>query len=190
MLKGTMSEDKDTPPGQKTSISLYEFYAIGVERLLEKAPWELERAVSKYHESFLTEQRCLGLAILLLLGEDHVPKQLIREQAMPGFEDQTRASVNQAVFLRALKSYFKAKNLNTVRADMALERMQTYLTDSREASQRGKSPLEAMLQIVARRVPPEDAAQREQYATRVEKIYSYIEGLVTDVLLKRYDVSS
>jgi hypothetical protein len=88
----------------KASISLYEFYAIGIERLIEKAPWELERAVSAYHESFLVEQRCLGLSILLLLGEDHVPAQTIRDQAMPGFEDQTRASVNQAVFLRGMRA--------------------------------------------------------------------------------------
>jgi hypothetical protein len=185
-----MSEGQDTADEQKTGISLYEFYAIGIERLIEKAPWELERAVSKYHESFLTEQRCLGLSILLLLGEDHVPKQLIREQAMPGFEDQTRISVNQAVFLRALKHYFKAKNLNTVRADMVLERMQTYLHDSREAGKRKSSPLEAMLDIVARRVPPQSDEQREQYAARVGKIYDYIEGLVEKGLLKRYEIAS
>src|SRR6185369_16192743 len=125
-----MSEGQDTADEQKTGISLYEFYAIGIERLIEKAPWELERAVSAYHESFLTEQRCLGLAILLLLGEDRVPPKLIKEQAMPGFEDQTRASVNQAVFLRALKHYFAAKSLNQIRADMVLERMQSYLNDS------------------------------------------------------------
>jgi len=184
-----MSKDDGLPEEPKASISLYEFYAIGIERLLEKAPWELERAVSAYHESFLTEQRCLGLAILLLIGEDHVPTQLIRAQAMPGFEDQTRASVNQAVFLRALKHYFKAKNLNAVRAEMVLERMQSYLNDSRQANEQGKSPLEAMLHTVVRRVPPQGDAQWEQYAVRVEKIYDYIEGLVEKGLLKRYTVA-
>lgn len=183
-----MAEEKDGPAVAKTGISLYEFYVIGIERLLERAPWELERAVSKYHESFLTEQRCLGLAILLLLGEDYVPEQLIREQAMPGFEDQTRASVNQAVFLRALRHYFKAKNLNPVRADMVLERMQSYLQDSRQASERKQNPLEAMLHTVTKRVPPQDMAQRAQYEIRVSKIYDYIEGLVEGSLLTRYKI--
>jgi hypothetical protein len=172
----------------KSDISLYEFYAISIERLIEKAPWELERSVSAYHESFLVEQRCLGLSILLLLGEDHVPAQTIRDQAMPGFEDQTRASVNQAVFLRALKHYFAAKNLNQIRAEMVLERMQSYLTDSRQAGDEGRSPLEAMLRTVSKRVPPQSIEQQEQYTQRVEKIYDYVEGLVEKALLKRYDI--
>jgi len=93
-----MAEETDRPEDEavKSPISLYEFYAIAIERLVEKAPWELERAVSKYHESFLTEQRCLGLSILLLLGEEQVPKKLL--QGVPKFEAQTRTSVNQAVF--------------------------------------------------------------------------------------------
>lgn len=183
-----MTEDNGRADEAKTGISLYEFYAIGIERLIEKAPWELERAVSAYHESFLTEQRCLGLSILLLLGENQVPDQVLRSQAVPGFEDQTRATVNQAVFLRALRHYFAAKQLNAVRADMVLERMQSYLHDSREASEQGRNPLEAMLATVVKRVPPQDEAQREQYAVRVEKIYDYIEGLVSKALLKRYEV--
>jgi hypothetical protein len=172
----------------KTGISLYEFYAIGIERLLDRAPWELERAVSAYHESFLTEQRCLGLAILLLLGEEHVPDVAIN--SMPGFEVQTRISVNQAVFLRALKHYFTANGLNPVRADMVLERMQSYLSDSREANKQKKSPLEAMCLTMSKRVPPRDGDQAAQYQTRVNKIYDYIEGLVEKSLLKRFEVSS
>jgi hypothetical protein len=172
----------------KTGISLYEFYAIGIERLLDRAPWELERAVSAYHESFLTEQRCLGLAILLLLGEEHVPDTAV--SSLPGFETQARASVNQAVFLRALKHYFSANRLNPVRADMVLERMQSYLTDSREANKNKQSPLDAMCLTMSKRVPPRDENQAEQYQTRVNKIYDYIEGLVEKSLLKRFEVSS
>jgi len=184
-----MTEGRQIPDGDKSAISLYEFYAIAIERLLEKAPWELERAVSAYHESFLTEQRCLGLAILMLLGEDHVPEASIK--GMPGFEHQTRISVNQAVFLRALRHYFEAKQLNRVRADMVLERMQSYLNDSRTAGQGDEiSPLDAMLQTVIRRVPPQDNAQREQYTVRVGKIYDYIEGLVQKGLLKRYVIAA
>jgi hypothetical protein len=139
--KQIMTEQADSLDTDKTDISLYEFYVLAIERLLQRAPWELERAVSTYHESFLTEQRCLGLAILLLLGEDHVPKEAL--ETMPGFEDQIRASVNQATFLRALKHYFQQQRLNPIRAEMALERMQSYLTDSRKASDSNQSPLEA-----------------------------------------------
>ncbi len=183
-----MGDDNNTGRQEKSQVSLYEFYAIGIQRLIERAPWELERAVSKYHESFLVEQRCLGLAILLLLGEEQVPMETIRSQAMPGFEDQTRASVNQAVFLRALKHYFGSKNLNQVRAEMVLERMQSYLQDSRNASVHNQNPLEAMLSTVTRRVPPENEEQKQQYVVRVEKIYDYIEGLVEGSLLARYEV--
>lgn len=172
----------------KTEITLFEFYALGIAKLLEHAPWELERTVSAYHESFLTEQRCLGLAILVLLGEDHVPPAAVH--SMPGFEEQTRASVNQAVFLRALKRYFEQKNLNPTRATMVLERMGTYIADSKAASKASKNPLEAMLAIVVKRVPPKDDEQRFQYKVRVGKIYDYIEGLVEKSLLKRYQVSS
>ena len=183
-----MSNQEDLDDEPRVGISLYEFYAIGFERLLKHAPWELERAVSVYHESFLTEQRCLGLAILLLLGEDHVPREAV--ESMPGFEDQTRASVNQAVFRRALKHYFQAAQLNPVRADMVLDRMQSYVTDSRAANNRQESPLSAMLDIMSRRVPPRSEEQHALYATRVEKIYDYIDGLVEGSLLKRYEISS
>jgi hypothetical protein len=82
-----MTEGSGGSDNAKTNISLYEFYVIGIERLVEKAPWELEQSVSAYHESFLTEQRCLGLSILLLLGEDYVPQQ---NDTLPGFEHQAR----------------------------------------------------------------------------------------------------
>ena len=152
-----------------------------------KAPWELERAVSAYHESFLTEQRCMGLAILLLLGESHVPGDAV--QSMPGYEKQARFSVNQAVFRRALKHYFEAKKLNPVRADMVIERMGSYIADSREAEQSDKDPLEAMYNTLVKRVPPREEDQAEQYAKRVEKIYDYVSGLVK-ALLKRYEIRS
>jgi hypothetical protein len=182
-----MQEAADQETSARTPISLYEFYAIGIGRLLERAPWELERAISAYHESFLTEQRCLGLAILLLLGEEQVPQH---HGALPGYEAQARTSVNQAVFLRALKHYFAAKNLNQVRAEMVLERMHSYLTDSRAANAAGQSPLDAMLHIVMKRVPPQSEAQREGYAERVEKIYDYVDGLVNKAILKRYEITT
>ena len=184
--KQKTSDVSDEMPDEKARISLYEFYALGIERLLVKAPWELERAVSVYHESFLTEQRCLGLTMLLLLGEEHVRHDAV--QSMPGYEDQARFSVNQAVFRRALRRYFESNNLNPVRADMVIERMGTYITTSREATQLQADPLEAMFRTLTRRVPPQDEEQEVQYANRIEKIYDYVSGLV-DALLERYEIS-
>jgi hypothetical protein len=185
------SEPIDQPTDDTTEgrarISLYEFYALGIERLVEKAPWELERHVSPYHERFLTEQRCMGLAILLLLGENNVPEGAV--QSMPGYEQQARFSVNQAVFRRALKRYFEAKRLNPIRADMVIERMGSYVADSREAEAAQSDPLEAMYNTLVRRVPPQDEAQAERYAERVEKIFNYVSGLV-EAMLKRYEITS
>ena len=183
--KHIFNDAADDVPEEKANISLYEFYALGIERLIVKAPWELERSVSTYSESFLTEQRCMGLAILLLLGENHVPGDAV--QSMPGFENQARFSVNQAVFRRALKHYFEAKGLNPVRADMVIERMGTYITDSRDAEQTDGDPLEAMFNTLVRRVPPREETQGEQYSARVEKIYDYVAGLV-EAMLKRYEI--
>jgi hypothetical protein len=182
-----MSEGATIPEGPKTDISLYEFYAIGVDHLVAKAPWELVRAVSAYHGNFLTEQRCIGLSILLLLGEEHVPASAI--QSMPKFENQVRASVSQATFIRALKYYFQQNGIETTRADMVLERMQSYLNDSRLADSGGKDPLDAMMGILERRVPPKTALQRQQYTQRIEQIYHYIEELVMGSLLKRYNIA-
>ncbi len=184
-----MKELKQMPEeaDEKTNISLYEFYVIGINSLLVKAPWELERSVSAYHESFLTEQRCLGLAILLLLGEEHVPRKAVN--SLPGFEDQIRTSVNQAVFLRALRHYFEEMKLETNRADIALERMQSYLVGSRNARSKKQDPLVSMLETMCKRVPPKDKPQRILYEARVEKIYDYIEGLVENNLLKRYIIT-
>lgn len=191
-----MNEDKqaaDAVPSadaaaEKTDISLYEFYALGIERLIIKAPWELERAVSPYHESFLTEQRCLGLAILLLLGENHVPEAAV--QSAPGYEAQARSSINQAVFRRALKRYFESAGLNPVRADLVIERMGSYVANSRQAEEQNSDPLEAIFGTLVKRVPPSDEDQAEQYAARVQKIYDYVSGLVEDGLLKRYRIAS
>jgi hypothetical protein len=178
---------EDSAAENRTPISLYEFYALGIERLVERAPWELERSVSAYHERFLTEQRCLGLSILLLLGENQVPEGAV--QSMPGYENQARFSVNQAVFRRALKRYFESKQLNPIRADMVVERMGSYITDSRDAEKSDKDPLEAMFGTLARRVPPKNEEQAEGYAKRVEKIFEYVSGLV-EVVLKRFEITA
>lgn len=174
------------PEGKQSRISLYEFYALGITHLLAKAPWELVRAVSEYHGNFLTEQRCIGLCIMLLLGEDHVPASAVR--SMPKFENQVRASVNQATFRRALKHYFAQHGIEAERADMVLERMQSYLIDSRKAYADKQDPLDAMAAILIRRVPPRTDTQRDLYVQRIEHIYQYIEELVTGNLLQRYAI--
>lgn len=191
MSEGKHIADIDSPKGaqdEKSSITLYEFYAIGIERLLIKAPWELEQSVSSYHERFLTEQRCMGLAILLLLGENHMPESAVK--GVPGYEEQARFSVNQAVFRRALKHYFEANKLNPVRADMVIERMGSYITDTQQAEEQGKDALEAMYGTLSKRVPPRDDAEADKYAKRVEKIYEYVSGLVEDGILKRYEITN
>lgn len=182
-----MSAEASTLGEPKASISLYEFYALGITHLLAKAPWELQRAVSEYHGNFLTEQRCIGLAILLLLGEEHVPANLL--ESMPKFEAQIRASVSQATFLRALKHYFEQHNIEVGRAQLVLERMQSYLHDSRTADKEHRDPLEAMTNTLIKRVPPKTDRQHELYKQRVEKIYDYIEALVEDSLLQRYQIT-
>jgi len=182
-MEGTAADND-----QKAGITLFELYAIGIERLIEKAPWELERAVSAYHESFLTEQRCLGLAVLLMIGETQLPIKMVH--SVPGFEDQARASVSQAVFLRALKQYFAAKGLSAARGEMVLERMQSYIADWRRAAAEQQNATEYMLATVIKRVPPQSEEQREQYAVRVSKICDYVEGLVGKGLLRRYEVSA
>jgi hypothetical protein len=184
-----MREELDNSDEPRANISLYEFYAMGIQHLLQKAPWELEQAVSIYRQSFLSEQRCIGLSILLLLGEDEVPESA-SANSMPGFEEQARRSVNQAVFLRALKHYFQQAGIEALRADAVLKRMHTYLADSREADAAQGDPLAAMTETLVRRVPPQHAEQRAQYEQRIEKIYDYIEALVLHNFLKRYRITS
>jgi hypothetical protein len=190
MLKVVMSEHADDTERAKAkaNISLYEFYVLGITHLVAKAPWELVRVVSEYHGNFLTEQRCIGLSILLLLGENHVPADAA--ESMPKYEAQVRASVNQATFKRALTHYFQSQGIEASRSDLVLERMHSYVTDSREAYAAGGDPLEAMLTILAKRVPPKTDHQRELYEQRVVKIFEYTEELVEDNLLRRYQIAA
>ncbi|HSX43411.1 MAG TPA: hypothetical protein VLF59_04985 [Candidatus Saccharimonadales bacterium] len=170
----------------KQSISLYEFYAIGINHLIEKAPWELVQAVSAYHGNFLTEQRCIGLSILLLMGEEHVPASAA--ESMPKYAQQVRASVNQATFLRALKHYFVSHTIEEARAALVLERMQSYLTESRAAEAGNQDPLLAMTDVLTKRVPPKDTQQGALYMQRIEKIFQYLQDLVENTLLARYTI--
>lgn len=171
----------------KRKISLYEFYVLGVDRLLVRAPWELGRAVSTYHQMFLNEQRCIGLTILLLIGEEYVPDAGLN--ALPGYEDQARASANRAVFLRALKHYFDRTRSDASRAEKVLKRMGPYVVEARAATESKTDPLKRMLETLCKRIPPKDDRQRELYEDRLEKMYGYIEDLVQNDLLSRYSIT-
>lgn len=179
-----MNEEGD---GGKRKISLYEFYVLGTDRLLLKAPWELGRAVSAYHEMFLTEQRCIGLTILLLMGEDHVPTKGLN--VPPGYKAHARASTNQAVFMRALKYYFQRTKFDPSRAEKVLARMVPYVVDARKASETKGDPLKQMYQTICKRASPKDEHERKLYAERVCKMYDYIENLVQNDLLVKYRIS-
>lgn len=171
----------------KRGISMYEFYVLGIDRLLLKSPWELGRAVSAYHEMFLTEQRCIGLTMLLLIGEDYVPAKSLH--ALKGYEAQARASTNQAVFMRALKYYFERTRFDPSRAEKVLERMVPYIAEARAANAVKEDPLKRMYQTVCKRVPPRDEHQRKLYAERIAKMYDHIESLVQNDLLKAYRIA-
>ena len=73
---------------------------------------------------------------------------------------------------------------------MVIERMGSYIADSRAAEQNDQNPLQVMCETLIKRVPPRDDAQAEQYAARVGKIFEYVSGLVEGSLLKRFEITS
>jgi hypothetical protein len=172
----------------KISISLYEFYAMGINTLLTKAPWESGERVSAYHESFLYEQRLLGLTILFLLGEEYIPKDVLKTMP-PKYRDQVRHSVNQAVFSRALKHHYRQTSDGDSVAELMVRRMETYINTTREASRADTDAVEAVTTTLARRVPPLNRNQLELYTKRVEKIFVFTENLVTKSLKNSYNIT-
>jgi hypothetical protein len=171
----------------KINVSLYEFYAMGINSLLKRAPWEAEERLTKYHESFLYEQRLVCLSMLFLLGEEHVPQSLL--QTMPQeYGAQIRDSVNHAVFLRALKHYYRHIPSGDAVATRVMERMHSYISITREASAQNADPLEAITLMLAKRVPPTDEEQEELYYQRVQKIFNYTDGLINRSLKEKYEI--
>jgi hypothetical protein len=171
----------------KIQISLYEFYAMGINSLVTRAPWEAGGRVSSYNESFVYEQRLLALALLLLLGEEYVPESVVR--TMPKkFSAQVRNSVNQSVFLRALKNHYRALPNGDALAQEMMIRMESYITITRKAHEQNADPLEAITQTLSRRVPPRDQSQNSNYLKRVSKIFAYTEGLATRSLGSKYEI--
>lgn len=171
----------------KVKITLYEFYAMGINSLLVKAPWEREAQISAYRESFLMEQRLFSLTILFLLGEEYVPKETLKTMP-PKFHPQVRNSVNTAVFLRALKHHFRHHPQGDKLAQHMLQRMDTYVDATRQARTQNVDPLEAITLKLAKRVPPQSEEQFQKYLDRVEKIFDYTDGLIQKSLEEKYDI--
>jgi len=172
----------------KINITLYEFYAMGINSLLVKAPWESESQITSYRESFLMEQRLFSLAILFLLGEDYVPEEALK--TMPAeYADQVRNSVNTAVFLRALKHHFRHHPQGDRLAGHMQQRLDSYVRIMRQASEQNADPLEAIVYLLAKRVPPQNDEQYDRYVKRVEKIFDYTEGLIKKSLTEKYNIT-
>lgn len=171
----------------KVNITLYEFYAMGINSLLMKSPWERQGQITPYRESFLMEQRLFSLAILFLLGEEFVPEETLKTMP-PEYHDQVRNSVNTAVFLRALKHHFRHHPQGDRLAQHMMERMASYIRITRNAKNQNADPLEAIALMVAKRVPPRSQEQFEKYQERVEKIFDYTEGLIQKSLTERYNI--
>lgn len=176
---------KDTP--QKVSISLYEFYAMGINSLLSKSLWEVDGTVSAYKQSFLAEQRHISLTILFLLGEEYVPKDAM--QSLPSAAEQVRYSVNQAIFLRALKHYYRHAPQADAMAQHIFRRMESYIHDAQAADGKKVTALEAMTATLIKRVPPRTETQYTIYKTRVEDMYTHISNLIQRTLNEQYTIS-
>lgn len=171
----------------KIKISLYEFYAMGINTLIQKASWEKGARVSPYNDKFIYEQRLLGLSILFLLGEDYVPQSVVR--TMPKkFSAQVRDSVNQSVFLRALKNHYRAYPNGDALAEDMFKRMESYITITRKAQAKNVDPLEAIAVTLMKRVPPRNPEQSEHYRKRVESIFAVVKTLVSKSLDSKYEI--
>lgn len=160
---------------------------MGINSLLQKAPWEVGERVSSYTESFMYEQRLLSLAILFLMGEEYVPASVIK--TMPKkYSHQVRHSVNQSVFLRALKHHYRNVPKGDALAERMLLRMESYVIITRDAQTHNADPLEAITMTLAKRVPPRNNEQLDRYLDRVRKIFAYTEELVSHSLSKKYEI--
>lgn len=184
-----MRETPDNQRGDKIAISLYEFYAMGVNTLIAKAPWELAgERVSAYHESFLYEQRLIALSVLFLLGEEYVPATVLR--TMPGkYRDQVRHSVNLAVFTRALKHHYRQLASGNEVAEQMTRRMEAYIDIMRQAAHQNNDPLKAITMLLAKRVPPQTEQQLQLYQDRIDKIFEFTEQLTKRSLSEKYTIT-
>lgn len=178
------SNQSDSAP---IAISMYEYYAMAIHSLLSRSPWELERPISQYHRNFLAEQRCLALSILLLVSEDHVPDSALGA-ALPKVREQTRTSMNRAVFLRALEHHFRSSPHAHQFAQATYEKMNSYIQASRFAETQRQDPLAAMADTLQRRIPPRSGDERQLIIERIDKILGYVEG-IAKFLAQKYHIT-
>ena len=171
----------------KIKISLYEFYVMGINQLLKKAPWETGERVSSFRSSFQYEQRIISLVILALLGEEYEPESALK--TMPSARERARASINQIVFLRALTNYYRAYPEARAIAERALHKMDSYMIATRYAQAKGVNPLQGIMDVLTRRVPPVSEQEYQAYAKRVQKILAYSEALIKQSLATRYTIA-
>lgn len=171
----------------KIQISLYEFYAMGINSLVQKSPWETGERVSSYYESFVYEQRLLALALLFLMGEEYVPQSLVK--TMPKkYSAQVRNSVNISVFSRALKHHYRNTPDGDKVAQKLMSQMDSYVDIMRKAQAQQGDPIEAITLKLLKRVPPRDQKQTDLYQKRVEKIFTYVKELVSKSLSEKYTI--
>lgn len=172
---------------QKIPISLYEFYVLGINQLLRKSPWETGERVSSFRQSFQYEQRLISLVILALLGEEFVPESTLK--TMPHLRKQVKATVNQAVFLRALKYNYRQFPEAAAIAERALHKMSSYIVATRQAELEGIDPLDGIMEVLSRRVPPTSKTELAAYQVRVQKILDYSQQLIEQSLQKRNHIT-
>jgi hypothetical protein len=180
--------DAELPTG-KIDISLYEFYAMGINTLLMKAPWEHAARISSYKDSALHEQQLISLAVLYLFGEEYIPESVVH--TMPeDYAEQIRDSVNQAVFSKALKNHFRSSPTGDKVAVHMMQRMTSYITAFRHGEKDKGNPLEDVTELLAKRVPPQSDEQYEKYFERVKQIFGFTEKMVTKSLSEKYKIVS
>lgn len=173
----------------KIEISLYEFYAMGINSLLKQSQIEASTKVSAYRESFLYEQRLLAMSLLFLLGEEYVPEQSLK--TMPKkYHEQVRHSVNYSIFLRALKHHFRRTPNHEKVVEYMMTRMESYISLTKDAKNNNIDPLDAITITLAKRVPPRSDEQLDLYRERVSTIFALVEGLLEKTLAEKYEITS
>lgn len=170
------------------SISLYEFYTMGLAGITDKAPWEKGPKITKYHQSFVTEERLLAMSVLYFLGESYVPAEVLNTMATK-YREQVRDSVNQAVFSRALKRHYHSKAEAAELSSKTMRQMESYVTCIHKSQHDNEDPLDPLVYTLAKRVPPQNKQQLKQYEASVDQILNYVEKMSEKTLKTEYKIT-
>lgn len=128
------------------------------------------------------------MSFLYLLGEDYIPAEVVNTMA-PKYREQVRDSVNQAVFNRALKHFFRNHSDPKELTAKTFLRMESYIAVIRESEANNEDQLEATTYTLAKRVPPHSKEQLDHYEASVEQIMDYVEDLVDTLLESSYKIT-